>query len=183
MGGVEVDLRLGRLGEPSVAPADLDVALDDPELASFVVVNLGGPVDLGLTRVGGLDLERPQRESLPPVPRRGDPRPDRAGAVVTDDDGLTDSTSQNVTVSNTPPGGITIGVSPFKVKGVQHVEVTWSGATTAVDILREGVAVIESTPNDGVEVDNIGAKGGGSYNYQVCEAGTAVCSPVAVATF
>jgi hypothetical protein len=32
--------------------------------------------------------------------------------------------------------------------------------------------------NDGVHTDNIGAKGGGSYLYRVCETGaTPTCSP------
>lgn len=64
----------------------------------------------------------------------------------------------------------------YKVKGKQTVDVSWSGATTPnVDIKRDG-ATVATTANDGSYTDNIGVKGGGSYTYEVCEQGTAVCA-------
>lgn len=76
-----------------------------------------------------------------------------------------------------PPASITLSVNGYKVKGVQHADLGWSGATTStVDVYRNG-AVITTTANDGAHTDNIGTKGSGSYVYKVCEAGSAICSP------
>ena len=110
--------------------------------------------------------------------------------TVTDDDGATDVTSQDVTVSepvsdpDPPAGGITLQVSPYKVKGVQHVDLTWSGTTvTDIDVYRDG-SNVATTTNDGAHTDNIDTKGGGvSYSYTVCEAGTGTCSNAAIAAF
>ncbi len=103
--------------------------------------------------------------------------------TVTDDDGATGSTSQNVSVSAGGGGGITLSASGFKQQGLQKANLTWSGATsTNVDIYRNGV-VITVTANDGVHLDNINNRGGGTYTYKVCEAGTSTCSNEATITF
>lgn len=82
-----------------------------------------------------------------------------------------------------PPEGITLSAVAYKVRGVQHADLTWSGATsTNVDVFRDG-ALIVTTANDGFHTDNIGARGGGSYTYQVCEAGTTTCSNTVTVTF
>ncbi|MFP4622838.1 MAG: PKD domain-containing protein [Gemmatimonadota bacterium] len=95
--------------------------------------------------------------------------------TVTDDDGATDSASQDVTVT-APSTGITLSVYAYKVRGVQHADLTWSGATsTNVDVYRDG-AVVATTANDGAYTDSTGQKGGGSAVYKVCEAGTTTCS-------
>lgn len=95
--------------------------------------------------------------------------------TVTDDDGAPGSTSQNVSVS-APGGGITLSVVAFKQQGLQKADLTWSGATsTNVDVFRDGV-IITTTANDGAHRDNIDRRGGGSYTYRVCEAGTSTCS-------
>ncbi len=76
------------------------------------------------------------------------------------------------------PGGgdFTLSVTAYKVKGVQHADLTWSGATsTNVDVYRDG-SLIATTANDGAYTDNLGRKGGGSATYQVCEEGTSTCS-------
>jgi subtilisin family serine protease len=79
--------------------------------------------------------------------------------------------------------GIALSVTGYKVKGVQHADLTWSGATsTDVDVYRNG-SRIATTVNDGAYTDNIGDKGGGSYTYAVCEAGTSTCSNEATASF
>lgn len=95
--------------------------------------------------------------------------------TVTDDDGATDSTSQQVTVTAPSGGGITLTASGYKVKGTQHADLAWSGASGSVNILRNGVVV--GTSSGTSFTDNIGVKGGGSYTYQVCEtAGGGACS-------
>lgn len=102
--------------------------------------------------------------------------------TVTDDGGLTDSTSTPVTVT-APGGGITLSATGYKVKGVQNADLTWSGAgSTNVDVYRDG-ALIVTTPNDGAYTDNIGQKGSGTYVYQVCEEGTSTCSNTATVVF
>jgi PKD repeat protein len=96
--------------------------------------------------------------------------------MVTDDGSAQDSNTQSVTVSSVSPGGIQLSASGYRVKGVHHADLTWSGATSSsVDIFRNGIRII-TTANDGAHTDNIGNKGNGSYTYQVCEAGTTTCS-------
>jgi len=52
----------------------------------------------------------------------------------------------------------------------------WSGLSgSSVDIYRNGASV-SSTANDGAYTDNINKKGGGSYTYQACQAGTSTCT-------
>jgi hypothetical protein len=104
-------------------------------------------------------------------------------ASASDSGGLTGSASITLTVTSGGGSSITLSLTGRKVKGVQHVDLAWSGAASAsVDIFRNGVKVV-TTANDGAHTDNTGAKGGGSYTYKVCEAGTGTCSPDRVITF
>ena len=95
-----------------------------------------------------------------------------------------DTKTGSITVSAPPTGGISLSVLAYKVKGVQHADLTWSGATsTNVDIHRNG-APLTTTTNDGFHTDVIGSRGGGSYTYEVCEAGTTtICSPEVTVSF
>ncbi|QPG06316.1 S8 family serine peptidase [Salinimonas marina] len=71
---------------------------------------------------------------------------------------------------------LTLTGDGYKVKGLQVVDLTWSNASAnEVDIYRDG-NVITTTANDGAYTDNLNRKGSNSYSYQVCEAGTSVCS-------
>lgn len=103
--------------------------------------------------------------------------------TVTDNDGATDSTSQSVTVTDSSSGNITLSVRAYKVQGLQKADLTWSGATASqVDIFRNGV--LRATENDsGAYTDHINNRGGGSYLYMVCNAGTSTCSPEVTASF
>ncbi len=75
-----------------------------------------------------------------------------------------------------PEPAISLAANGYKVRGMQKVDLTWSGAGTAqVDITREGSALV-TVANTGAYTDNIDQRGGGSYTYQVCEAGSATCS-------
>jgi hypothetical protein len=81
------------------------------------------------------------------------------------------------------PTGLTLTVRGYKVKGLQKVDLTWRGSTVAqVDLFR-GRIQIATTSNDGSFTDAIDRRGGGSYAYQVCEAGTSVCSALVTVTF
>ena len=102
--------------------------------------------------------------------------------TATDDDGAPDTATQPLTVS-APPSQITLSAVGYKVRGRHNVDLSWSGAASpTVDVYRDG-ALVFSTANDGAETDAIGARGSASYTYQVCEAGTAVCSGIATVTF
>lgn len=97
---------------------------------------------------------------------------------------LTANACGDVTPPPPPPGGdLTASASGYKVKGKQRVDLSWSGAGSSdVDIYRNG-AVIVTTANDGAYTDDIGAKGGATYDYQVCEAGTSTCSTTVTVVF
>ncbi|HEX2164539.1 MAG TPA: M36 family metallopeptidase, partial [Thermoanaerobaculia bacterium] len=105
-------------------------------------------------------------------------------ATVTDSGNLSGSDSIAISVQAAGGGGgITLAASGRKVKGVQTVDLSWSGAaSTSVDVFRNG-ALITTTANDGAHTDSTGQKGGGTHQYQVCEAGTSVCSNVASVVF
>lgn len=80
--------------------------------------------------------------------------------------------------------GFTLTLDGYKVKGSKVIDLTWAGASSAtVDIYRDGSLLLAGTANDGFESDAIGGKGGGSYQYQVCEASTAVCTDLVTWTF
>lgn len=105
--------------------------------------------------------------------------------TVTDDDSAQDDDTQPVTVSSGGgnPGALTLSVSGYKVKGRQHADLAWTGATSSdVDIYRDG-GLIATTENDGAFTDVIGNRGGGSYSYQVCESQTSDCSSLEVVAF
>jgi hypothetical protein len=101
-------------------------------------------------------------------------------ASVTDSGSLSGQASITVTV--TSASGFTLTATTTKVKGVNHVNLAWSGATGQnVDIRRNG-SFLRSTANDGSEQDNTNTKGGQTFTYQICETGsTTICSnPITV---
>lgn len=75
-----------------------------------------------------------------------------------------------------PAGDINLSATGYKVKGRHTVDLSWSGSSaTNVDVYRNG-SIVTTTANDGAYTDNIGAKGGATYTYKVCDAGTTTCS-------
>ncbi len=93
--------------------------------------------------------------------------------TVTDDDGATGSKAMLVTVNG--PIDPTIALSASR-RGGRKVDLSWHGATsTLVDIHRNG-ARIATTDNDEAYTDKPTGKLKGTFTYQVCEAGTNVCS-------
>ena len=80
--------------------------------------------------------------------------------------------------ATTPAGSITLSVNAYKMQGRKFADLTWSGATgTNVDIFFNG-SLYTTTANDGFETVGSFGPGGGTYDFQVCEAGTNTCSPV-----
>ena len=71
---------------------------------------------------------------------------------------------------------ITLDAKKRNREEINTVRLRWSGATsTDLDVYRDG-ALIATTPNDGSYLDSTGDTGRARYTYQVCEAGTQVCS-------
>ena len=94
-------------------------------------------------------------------------------AAVTDSDGMPGSASIAVTIVAAP--AISLSVVGYKVKGIRTADLTWSGATGGVRILRDGTQ-LTTGPSAGTYTDNIGGKGTGSFTYKVCETGGSRCS-------
>jgi hypothetical protein len=86
--------------------------------------------------------------------------------------------------SDPPAGGITLDVFPRKERGLQKVDLVWSGAGgDNVIIYRDDIEIL-TTANDDSETDDVNERGGGSYVYEVCEtAEGGACSPLVTASF
>ncbi|UCG22797.1 MAG: PKD domain-containing protein [Chloroflexota bacterium] len=107
--------------------------------------------------------------------------------TVTDDEGLTDDVMQEVSVGG--GSALSLAAAGYKVKGVHHTDLSWSGASSShLDIYRDG-ELLTTTPAPWPSgtmpyTDNTGQKGGATYLYRICEAGsTAVCSEEVSVTF
>ncbi len=103
--------------------------------------------------------------------------------TVTDNGGKTGTTSQSVTTTAPPVGGaITLGVTARTNKKWNFASLTWTGASaSSVDIFRNG-ALLATTSNNGSFTDQFAAQSG-SFTYQVCNAGSTVCSPEVTVNF
>lgn len=103
--------------------------------------------------------------------------------TVTDDVGATDSSSQNVSVSEPSSSGISLSANGYKVQGRHHADLTWDGATsTDVAVYVDG-SLHTTTANDGAYTWSSSNRGGASYTFQICEAGTTTCSNEATVIF
>jgi VCBS repeat-containing protein len=83
------------------------------------------------------------------------------------------------TATATTPAGLNLTGTGYKTKGVQMVDLSWSGGSaTSFDIYRDGNLLVSGVSGTAY-TDNIGLKGGGTYEYQVCEAGSTInCSNI-----
>lgn len=78
---------------------------------------------------------------------------------------------------------LTLNANGYKSKGTKYVDLSWANANSAnVDVLRNG-ATIATVSASGNYTDVITSKGGGTYDYQVCEAGTTTCSATVTVVF
>ena len=103
--------------------------------------------------------------------------------TVTDNEGATDNTSQNVTVSSGGGGTITLSVSPRTQGPWTYADLSWNPADGGnVDVYRNG-SVIRTTADDGAYSDRISRNPSGSYDYQVCETDSGDCSNIASLSF
>ena len=102
---------------------------------------------------------------------------------MTDNDQATRYTSEDLTVTPPPSTVVLSEVRGYTVKGRQRADLIWSGARTAkVDIYRNSARIV-TTINDGFHTDNINRTGSGSYEYQICEARSSVCSNKVTVSF
>jgi hypothetical protein len=99
----------------------------------------------------------------------------------------TATATPTVTPTATPtptPGQITLTASGRKVRGIDTVDLFWSGATSAnVDIYRNSVVIAIVPNNPGSYTDSTGQRGPATFTYKVCEAGTNTCSNQVTVTF
>jgi hypothetical protein len=105
-------------------------------------------------------------------------------ASVSDSGGLTGQKVITVTASSpATSNGPKLTARGYKNKGMQKVDLTWSGLTaTSVDIYRSN-ARVSTQGNSGTATDSIDKRGNGSYTYKVCAVGTSTCSNVETVTF
>ena len=83
--------------------------------------------------------------------------------------------------SGEPPVGFVLAARGYKVKGIQNVELTWTGASGPVDVFQNGAFL--GTDPASPYTRNLGVKGPGTYVYRVCNQGTNVCSNEATVVF
>ena len=108
-------------------------------------------------------------------------------AKVVDSGGAAAEAQRSMTVES-PTGGAQSGgfqlvARAYKLKGLQRVDLSWTGTSAgSIDVYRDGTR-LTTTLNTGRYSDGINRKGGGTYSYVVCEAGTSNCSNAAKAVF
>lgn len=79
--------------------------------------------------------------------------------------------------------GLTVTTNHYKQKGVKVVELDFSGAAgSSVDVYRNGTQ-IGTAASAATYTDTITTKGGGTYTYKACDAGTTTCSADVSVTF
>ncbi|QSX37654.1 PKD domain-containing protein [Shewanella sedimentimangrovi] len=89
--------------------------------------------------------------------------------------------SNEATATTDLGSGLSLTASGYKVKGVQQVDLSWSGNSGDVDIYRNNALVATVSGSD--YTDNLNLKGAGSYDYQICNAGSSDCSDIVTVIF
>lgn len=77
---------------------------------------------------------------------------------------------------------LTLSANGYKSKGSQVVDLSWANSTADMTIYRDGSEVI-SVSGVTTYTDALNVKGGGIYDYQVCETGTTTCSATVTVVF
>ncbi|GIU12082.1 MULTISPECIES: S8 family serine peptidase [unclassified Shewanella] len=79
--------------------------------------------------------------------------------------------------------GLTVTADSYKQRGVKKVDLNFSGAAgSSVDVYRNGTK-IDTASSSAIYTDSITTKGGGTYTYKACDAGTSSCSAEVSVTF
>lgn len=101
--------------------------------------------------------------------------------TVSDSQGALGTTTQPVTVRG--DSDLVLGAAGYKLRGLQKARLDWLGtAAERVDVYRNAVW-IATTANRGSYLDNIDARGRGTYTYRICEEGKGKCSNEAAVVF
>jgi hypothetical protein len=102
--------------------------------------------------------------------------------TLTDGTGDTDSATVTVQVNQSGSGGgYELSGIGYKDRGRNTVDLTWSGFSgNNVVITRNGTTVGSGLPNSGNLTDATGQRGGATYDYLACEAGTSNCAQTTV---
>lgn len=108
-------------------------------------------------------------------------------ASLVDGAGAVGTASISVTIQragDVPPGGIVLGVTGYKERGLKKAELLWVGGTESgsLQVKRDGL-VIATVANTGRYIDQINDRGGGAYRYQVCDLAGPICSNEVTITF
>ena len=81
-----------------------------------------------------------------------------------------------------PAGDFKLSANGYKSKGKQQVDLSWVGATTNVDIFRDG-GPIATNQSGSAYTDNLNVRKGGPYSYQICETDTSTCTASVTVSF
>lgn len=102
--------------------------------------------------------------------------------------GCTAITSNYAVAEPSVPGSqkaaIELSANGYRASGSQTVQLSWSEAKSErVDIYRDDSLLTNAQENSGNYTDQVTSHSGGSYLYEVCEAGSENCSNVAGVIF
>jgi PKD repeat protein len=99
--------------------------------------------------------------------------------VIYDNGGATDTATHLVTVSDTSVAHLFLEAEGFRIRGVHHARLFWSGQTSdTIVVFRDSVAIATVIGASTYE-DNTGLKGNQTFRYVVCQPGNG-CSNTAV---
>jgi PKD repeat protein len=88
--------------------------------------------------------------------------------TVTDNDAATGTDSKTITL-------ISLSARGYKVRGLQKVDLTWSGPSgSSFDVYRNGGRI--ATVQGSAYTDSLNTRGSGSYVYKVCAVASSTCS-------
>jgi len=191
---INVDHLYIQVGNPSNDPPDGDPSGLNANAVSYNQINLSW--SNGSTNESGLTVERSPNGSTGWTEVADLP----AGSSSHSDTGLTAETTYYYRVSAytqpglisayasastttpvaPPPPAISLSANGYKVKGRQHVGLSWSGSNS-VNIYRNNSLITTVSGNS--YDDNIGQKGGATYTHKVCDTASGACSNVTTTVF
>jgi PKD repeat protein len=94
--------------------------------------------------------------------------------TVADAQDAQDVATEPVTVVEPPP---VLSASGLKIKGVNVVDLTWTGTIKPVDLYRDGALIVAGASSTAPSYrDDTGRRGKATFVYRACLAGTTNCS-------
>jgi hypothetical protein len=173
-------------GEPPLAPSGtLAEALSSSEIAVSWIDNADDEYGFELERSSDGGTAWALAASLPAEQQDYTdgglaPETDYLYRVVAFNGSGRSAYSAEAMATTLPGAAIDLSAVVGKIRADVYVDLSWSGADSAVDIYRDDTQIAAAEANDGAYRDPLG-KVKGTFVYQVCETGTASCSePVSV---